>query len=95
VDLARELVARRAVGEAPEVGRERGAPVDAYLPRPGLVGEEDDAVGIFVNAPEQREEQLEGLAHRRPRPLLGRANALADQPFELGDERLGRPRTCP
>ena len=64
-------------------------PVDAHLPRPSLVGEEDDAVGILVKAPEEREEPLEGLAHRGPRSLLGDADALGDESLELRDERLG------
>src|ERR1700736_3034310 len=55
VDLASEVRAWHAVGDAPEVGWDDGPPIDSYLPRARFVSEEDHAVGIRVDTPEQRE----------------------------------------
>src|SRR5437899_4457558 len=88
VDLTGEVVACRAVSEAPEIGWERGAPVDADLPRACLVGKEDDAVGILVDAAQESEEQLERFTNGSMRGLHCNADALLDDPVELGDERL-------
>jgi len=40
VDLASEVSAWHAVGDATEVGRNDGPPIDAYLPRARFVSEE-------------------------------------------------------
>src|SRR5262249_11519345 len=58
IDLTSEGVGWRALGEALEVGRKHGAPIDAHLPGAPLICEEDDAFGILVEAPKKSKEQL-------------------------------------
>lgn len=89
-----EVLGRGAGGEAPEVRRERSAPVHADRPRPALVREEDHVVVPLVDMAQQTEEQLERLAQRWPRRLLRGPDALADQPIELGDELLRSSDAC-
>src|SRR3569833_2677067 len=52
IDLASELLGRKDTGKAAEVSRKHGFPIDRYLPRSCLVGEEDDPVRLFVDVSE-------------------------------------------
>ena len=89
IDGAREILCRSGFGQAPAVGSENAAPVDANLPGAALVGEEDHVIVALVDMPKQPEKELERLAGDFVLSAVRGTDAFAQETLELGDEGIG------